>query len=153
MSHDVADALHIGIFRNFDDQFIVDMSADETVFQVLHGIAENVAADSLGDILDVFRAVGFDPLPFLICADSIIFHAFPAEAVCADPGLHIAEPSAGWKVNKEHAGFPAEPDTADFCHEMLRNAVFYCLIDIPPEPDDIRIGLAPHIDERLELVF
>ena len=62
MSHDVADALHIGIFRNFDDQFIVDMSADETVFQVLHGIAENVAADSLGDILDVFRAVGFDPL-------------------------------------------------------------------------------------------
>ena len=44
MSHDVADALHIGIFRNFDDQFIVDMSADETVFQVLHGIAENVAA-------------------------------------------------------------------------------------------------------------
>ena len=101
MSNDVADALHIGIFRNFDDQFIVDMSADETVFQVLHGIAENVAADSLGDVLDEFRAVGLDPLPFLIRADSVIFHTLAAEVVYPDPGLHIAEPSAGWKVNME----------------------------------------------------
>lgn len=129
------------------------MSADEAVFQVLHGVAENIAADGLSNVFDDFRTIRFDPLPFLICADSVIFHTLAAEVGYPDPGLHIAEPSAGWKVNKEHTGFPAEPDTADSCHEMLRNAVFYCLIDISPEPNDIRIGLAPHIDERLELVF
>lgn len=103
LPHNVADLLHIRVLRNFDDQFIVDMPADETVFQVLHGITEDVPADRLGDVFDEFRAVGFDERPLFICSDAVIFHAFPAEAVCADPGLHIAEPSAGWKVNKEHA--------------------------------------------------
>ena len=107
LPHNVADLLHIRVLRNFDDQFIVDMPADETVFQVLHGITEDVPADRLGDVFDEFRAVGFDERPLFICSDAVIFHAFPAEAVCADPGLHIAEPSAGWKVNKEHAGLCA----------------------------------------------
>ena len=57
------------------------------------------------------------------------------------------------KIDEEHAGFPAEPDAADFCHEMLRNAVFHCLINIPPEPDDIRVGFSPHVNEQLELIF
>ena len=72
----------------------MDMTDDETVFEGLHGIAENVAADGLDDILHELRTVGFNAFPFLCRADAFIGDGFTAEPVLTDTGFYICQISA-----------------------------------------------------------
>ena len=44
----------------------MDVPNNETVPEGLHSIAEDVATDSLDDILHEICTVGFDPLPFFV---------------------------------------------------------------------------------------
>ena len=64
-SHLLTDDFQVNVWAAFDDQLIMDMSDDETMPESFHGVAENVAADCLDDVLYELRTVGFDAFPFL----------------------------------------------------------------------------------------
>ena len=64
-AHLLADHIQVNIRAAFDDQLIVDVTDDEAVPESLHGVAEDVAADGLDDVLYEFRTVRFDAFPFL----------------------------------------------------------------------------------------
>ena len=64
-AHLLADYIQVNLRTAFDNQLIMNMTDDETVPESLHGIAEDVAADGLNDVLHEFRTIGFDALPFL----------------------------------------------------------------------------------------
>ena len=64
-AHLLADHIQVNIGATFDDQLIMNMANDEAVPERFHGVTEDVAADSLDDVLYIFRAVRFDAFPFL----------------------------------------------------------------------------------------
>ena len=78
----------------FDDQFIMNVTDDKAVPERFHGVAENVAADGLDDILHEFRSVGFNAFPLLRRANTFIGDGFSAELIDTDAGLHIRESAA-----------------------------------------------------------
>ena len=57
-SHLFIDGFQVNAGVAFDDQFIMDMTDDETVPEGLHGIAEYIAADGLDNILHELRTGG-----------------------------------------------------------------------------------------------
>ena len=71
-AHLFADGFQIDTGIAFDDQFIMDMPDDKAVAEGLHGIAEDVAADGLDDVLHELRTVGFDAFPFLCGTNTLI---------------------------------------------------------------------------------
>ena len=93
-----ADHIEIDAGVAFYDQFVMDMTDDKAVPECFHGIAEDIAADRLHDILHEFRTVGFDTFPFLCGTDALIGHGFTAELILSDTGLHIAEHPAGGEI-------------------------------------------------------
>ena len=64
-AHLLADHIQVNIGAAFDDQLIMNMANDEAVPERFHGVTEDVAVDSLDDVLYIFRAVRFDAFPFL----------------------------------------------------------------------------------------
>ncbi len=60
----LTDDLQVNAGVAFDDQFIMDVPNDEAVPECFHGIAEDITADCLDDVLHELRTVGFDTLPF-----------------------------------------------------------------------------------------
>ena len=61
-SHLFTDCFQINARTTFDNQFIMNVSDDEAVPESFHCIAKDVAADSLHDILNELRSVGFNAL-------------------------------------------------------------------------------------------
>ena len=59
-AHLFTNDFQINTGATFDDQFIMDVSDDEAVPESLHGVAEDVAADGLHDVLYELRTIGFD---------------------------------------------------------------------------------------------
>lgn len=114
-AHLRADDLVVDVLAALDDQFIVDVAADEAVGEGSHGVAEDVPADGLDDVLDELRTVGLDPLPFFRTADAHVDDGFSAEAVLPDPGLDVGEHPAGGELDEEHAAFAEEADASDLC--------------------------------------
>ena len=53
------DSIQRHIWAAFDDQLVVDVTADEAVRQRPHGVGQDIAADRLDDVFHEFRAVGF----------------------------------------------------------------------------------------------
>jgi len=84
--------IHTGI--TFDDQFIMDVSDDEAVPESFHSVAEDVPADSLHDVLNELRTVGFDSFPFLCGTNTFVGDGFAAKLIFTDTGLHIGEQTA-----------------------------------------------------------
>lgn len=84
-----ADGIKINAGITFDDEFVMDMADDKAVAEGLHGIAEDIPADGLHDVLHEFRTVGFDAFPFLRGADANVGDGFAAELVSSDTGFHI----------------------------------------------------------------
>ena len=64
-AHLFTDHIQVNIRAAFDDQLIMNMTDDEAMTESLHGIAEDVTADGLNDVLHKLRTVGFDAFPFL----------------------------------------------------------------------------------------
>ena len=71
-AHLFTDSFEIDAGITFDDQFIMDMSDDEAVPESFHGVAEDVSADGLHDVLHKLRTVGFDAFPFLCGSNAFI---------------------------------------------------------------------------------
>ena len=61
-SHLLTDDFQVNIGAAFNDQFIMDVPDDEAVPESFHGVAEDVSADSLDDVLHELRTIGFDAL-------------------------------------------------------------------------------------------
>lgn len=152
-AHNIGYGFHGYILAAFDDQFIMDMTADEAVGEVLHSKDQKIPADSLHDILHEFWAVGFDAFPFLCGADTHVGNGFAAEGILSDAGLHVGEQPAGGKLYEEHAALIQELDPTDFCVDALPDSCFDSSAHIPPVGCDIRIGSTPGIYQRLQLVL
>ena len=88
-SHLRTDDIQVNVWAAFDDQLIMDMSDDEAMPESFHGVAENVAADCLDDILYELRTVGFDAFPFLRGSNTFIGNGFAAELILTDARLHV----------------------------------------------------------------
>ena len=131
----------------------MDMAANEAVGEGPHGVAEDVPADGLDDVLHELRAVGFDSLPFLRRSDAHVGDGFSAEAVLSDPWLHVGKHPAGWELDEEHAALAEKVYAADLCRDLLLDCSLYCSVDVPPEGGDHRIGRSPGIDQRLQFFF
>lgn len=69
----------------------MDVTEDEAVPKGFHGVAEDVATDSLDDVLHELRTVGFDAFPFLCGSNTFIGDGFSAILVFSDAGLHVGE--------------------------------------------------------------
>ena len=67
----------------------MDVADDEAMPESFHGIAEDVTADGLDDILNEFRPVGFDAFPFLCGADAFVGDGLSAKLIDTDSGLYI----------------------------------------------------------------
>lgn len=93
-AHLLADRIQVNIWVAFDNQFIMDVPDDEAVPEGFHGVAENVAADCLDDVLHELRTVGFDAFSFLCGADSFVGDGFAAILVFSNARLYIGEQAA-----------------------------------------------------------
>ena len=98
--HLLADRVQRYVRAAFDDQFIVYVSDDLTVAKRPHGISQNVPAYCLHDVLDKFRAVRFDPRPFLLRIDPHVGDGLTAETVLANPGFYISQAPSGRQRNE-----------------------------------------------------
>ena len=93
-AHLLTDHIQVNIRAAFDDQLIMNVTDDEEVPESLHGVTEDVAADSLDDVLHELRTVGFDTFPFLCRTDSFVGDGLSAILVFSDTGFHVGEQTA-----------------------------------------------------------
>ena len=107
----------------------------------------------MDDVLHELRSVGLQPLPFLCAADTLVGDTLAAELICTELGLHIREASAGRERNEEHPALVAELDAADLAVHVILHGIHSCPVDIPPEPHNVLVRVAPSSDQRLKLVF
>lgn len=139
-THLLTDGVNADIPVAFDDKFIMDMANNITASQRLHGIAEDVPADGLDDVLHELRAIAFEPFPLLCCADAFIGDGFPAEAVLAYPGLYVGKPPSAGELYEQHAALIQEADEANPHGDTFLDGCLHGGVHLPPEIDDVRIG-------------
>ncbi len=72
----------------------MNMPDDKAVSECLHGIAENITADGLDDILHELWTVGFDAFPFLRGFYAFVGNGFAAILVFSDARLHVGKQAA-----------------------------------------------------------
>ena len=90
----LADSLQRYVLADFDDQLVMNVPDDEAMAEGLHGIGQDVPADSLHDILDKFWTVRFDSGPLLLSVHAHIGDGLAAEHVIIDSGFCICQLSA-----------------------------------------------------------
>ena len=69
----------------------MNMTDDKAVPESFHGIAEDVSAYGLHDVLHELRTVGFDAFPFLCGSNTFVGDGFTAELILTDTRLHVGE--------------------------------------------------------------
>lgn len=151
--HLFTDCLQVSFRAAFDDQFVMDMADDETVGEGLHGMAKDIAADGLDDVLHELRTVAFYAFPFLCGTDAFVGDGFTAEFVFPDRRFHVGEHPSGGEQDEEHPALVKEMDAADFCPDMAGDGGLYGTVHIPPELCDMRVGCTPGIHQGLQVVF
>ncbi len=102
LAHPFADFFNGEFYGCFYDDFVVDVHHDLFVFEVLHGVSEEVSSGCLDDVFDKLRPVGFNSLPPLIHSDTLIGDRCAAELVFSELGFHVRQASAGRERDKEH---------------------------------------------------
>ena len=107
----------------------------------------------MDDVFHELRPVGLQPLPFLCAADALVGDALAAELISTELGLHIGKASAGRERNEKHPALVAELDAADLAVHVILHGIHSCSVDIPPEPHNVLVRVAPSSDQRLKLVF
>lgn len=91
------------------------MPADKAVAQRPHGVTQDVPRDCLHNVFHEFRAVTFNPLPFFRRADALVGDGLTSEFILTDLRLHVGQPPAGRKLDKQHGALIDEPDAMCFC--------------------------------------
>ena len=99
-AHLLTDHIQVDIRAAPDDQFIMNMTDDKAVPECFHGIAEDVAADGLNDVLHKLRTVGFDAFPFLCGSNTFISYGFAAELILTNTRLHIGQKATGGELDE-----------------------------------------------------
>ena len=84
----------------FDNQFIVDMTANKAVGECFHSIHQKVSGDGLYHILDKFRTVAFQAFLLFSGSDTFIGYRFSTEFILANAWFDVSELSDGWKSNE-----------------------------------------------------
>ena len=99
-AHLLGDVIQRCTLADFDDKFVMDVADDTVVGEAAHGVAEDVPADSLGNIFHKFGTVAFDSAPVFGTVDAHIRYGLTAKAVFADPRFHIGKAPAAGKMNE-----------------------------------------------------
>lgn len=97
----------------------MDVADDAAVGQRPHGVAEDVVADRLGDVLHELRPVALNAEPVLCAVHAHICHALPAETVSADLGLNAGKPPPAGQGDEQHPVPRLETDAPDLRGDML----------------------------------
>ena len=90
-AHLLTDRIQVNVRAAFDDQFIMNVTDDEAVSESPHSVAEDVAADSLDDVLHELRSVGFDAFPLLCGSNAFIGDGLSAILVFSNARFHVRE--------------------------------------------------------------
>ena len=117
----------------------MDMANDKAVGESTHGITQDITTDCLHDILHEFWTIAFNPSPLSI-GGSFIGHAVRAELIYTHSRLYIREPSAGWKIDKEHTALVVDMETVCVSGSFIDHSLFDSCVYRPPECSDIGIG-------------
>ena len=131
----------------------MNVPTNEAVGQRPHGVAQDVARNGLHDVLHELRAIAFDALPLLGCADALIGDGLASEPVHADLRLHIGQTTTGWQHNEQHGVLACETNAVRFRFRLPPDSVLHRLIHSPPEGHDVGVGLSPRLYQRGQLVF
>ena len=129
------------------------MTANTIIAERLHSAAENIATYCLNDILHKFRAVAFDSLPLFSTSDTLISDRLAAELILTDTGFNIRKPSAPRQRDEQHSALIFKLNAMCICAKPLSYCILHAAVDFPPEPNYIRVGVSPHIHERLKFIF
>lgn len=121
----------------------MDMSADEEILQIAHGVAEDITGDCLGNILDKLWTIGFDSGPLFLRVHAHVGDGFRAELVHTDTRLDVGKAPSGRETDKQHIRFPVELEVTDACWDVMLDGCFNRIIYSPPVFDDVRIGSTP----------
>ena len=116
-------------------------------------MSQDVPADCLHDVLDELRTITFDPAPFLLGVDTHVGDGLTSETVLTDPGLHVGQPASARQRDEEHPVFHQKGDVTNLGLGSHLDRILHSGIDRPPVLRDMRITAAPHIYQRLQLVF
>lgn len=138
---------------SFDDQFVMHMGYDTAAPKCPHGIHQNVTACCLDDVLHELGTIAFKPLPFLCTTDTLVGHRLTAELILSHAWFYIGKNSAGRKLYEQHAAPAAEADAVGGLGSLFLDGLFDRTVHIPPEADDIRIGLSPGRYQVRKLLF
>ena len=121
--------------------------------QLKHGVNQQIAADALHDVFHKLRPVAFDLFPAAGRPRPHIAHRLAAEFVLAQPRFRIAQGASGRQCDEQHAGTVRKLQVEELNRGLLADGRFHCLIHIPPQADDVRIGAAPGVHQGLQFVF
>lgn len=138
-AHPLADGWKRGRRVSLDNQLIVDMGNNSLLPERLHGIAEHVTADGLGDVFAELGAIGFEPFPFLCAANSEVGQHGRTESAGSKPRFYIRQPSAGRKLNKQHRSLADEANSVRLCCRSVAHGGRGGFVYVPPELDNIGI--------------
>ena len=115
----------------------MDVRHDGTAGECPHGVAQDIPADRLHDVLHQLAAEGFQPLPFLRAAHAHVGDGLPAKTVLADPRPHIGKPPAGRERDEHHAALVNEADAVCLREYPLFDALLHRAVNIPPKFDNV----------------
>lgn len=152
-SHLLTDGIQGYTHAAFDDEFIVDVAADEAVRERPHGVHEDVPRNCLDDVLHELGTVGFDAFPLFCAADTLVSDGIAAKLIDPHLRLHIAELPPGGQDDEKHTASVSELDAVCFRVKPPADGGFRRIVHIPPELHDVRIRGAPCINERLKLLL
>ena len=72
----------------------MNVTDDKAVSESFHGVAEDVAADCLDDVLHELRSVGFYAFLLLCGSNAFVGDGFAAILIFSDTWLHVGEKTA-----------------------------------------------------------
>lgn len=97
------------------------MADDAAVGQGSHGVAQDVPADCLGDVLAELRTIALDAGPVLGAVHAHVGDALATKAVHTDLRFDVGEAASTWKGNEQHPVTRLEADAADLARYLLLN--------------------------------
>ena len=129
---------------SWDAKYTYKMEYNDTVFtKVLHGMAEDIPADCLGDVLHKLRAVALKPFPLFCRSDTHVGNTLSAEPILLYPGLHISKAPSGRQGDEQHPTLIIEQNTIYFLRLMIYDRFLHCPVRLPPEGYNSWVGFSP----------
>lgn len=152
-AHLLTDGVEGCVLADFDDKLVVDVADDAAVRQRPHGVAQDIPADCLGNVLAELRPIALNAGPVLGAVHAHVGDALAAKAVHTDLGLDVGQAASARKRDEQHPVTRLEANASDLGRNLLLDGGLHGVVHVPPVLHDARVRAAPHGDQWLKLVL